>query len=271
MRLKKNKLAIAGLILLCVITLLALVGPHLNQYTYFETRLPMKNQSPNLTFWFGTDDLGRDIFTRIWVGARISLFVGVSAALLDMVVGVIYGSLAASLGGKFEEIMMRIADVIYAVPSLLITILFIVLMGPGLWTIVIAMAISGWITMARIVRGQIHQIKRTDYVLAAKTMGASRWRILTRHLIPNAMGSIVTTVTLTIPSAIFRESFLSFLGLGIQAPLASWGIMAAEGLPAMRYYPWRLFIPIVFLSVTMLAFNLLGDGLRDTLDPRLRK
>lgn len=270
-RLKKNRLALTGLILLLFLMVMALVGPYLNNYAYFETHLPLKNTPPCKEFWFGTDELGRDMFTRIWWGARISLFVGLTAALIDMVIGVIYGAIAAYLGGKWDEIMMRVADILHALPKLLITIMLIVVLKQGLFTIIIALTIAGWITMARIVRTQIRQTAQMDFVLAAKAMGASNWRIITRYLIPNSMGSIITTVTLTVPAAIFTEAFLSFLGLGVQAPIASWGTMASDGLSAMRYYPWRLFLPAAFISVTMLAFNLLGDGLRDALDPRLKK
>ncbi|MCP5491953.1 MAG: ABC transporter permease [Chlamydiales bacterium] len=270
-RLKKNRLALAGLILLSFLIVMSLIGPYLSGYAYFETHLPLKNTPPCKQFWFGTDELGRDMFTRIWWGARISLFIGLTAALIDMVIGVIYGATAAYLGGKWDEIMMRIADIFHALPKLLIIIMLIVVMKQGLFTIIVALAIAGWITMARIVRTQIHQIARMDYVLAAKAMGASNWRIISLYLIPNAMGSIITTVTLTVPAAIFTEAFLSFLGLGVQAPIASWGTMASDGLSAMRYYPWRLFLPAAFISITMLAFNLLGDGLRDALDPRLKK
>ena len=165
---------------------------------------------------------------------------------------------------------MRLADILYSIPYLLVVILLMVIMGSGLATIIIALAMTGWINMARIVRGQILQLKQLDFVKAATALGASRRRILLRHLIPNAMGPIIVTLTLTIPSAIFAEAFLSFLGLGVQAPIASWGTMANDGLPAMRYYPWRLFFPASFISLTMLSFNLLGDGLRDAFDPRLR-
>lgn len=163
---------------------------------------------------------------------------------------------------------MRLADIFYALPYLLVVILLLVVMEPGLLTIIAALAITGWINMARIVRSQILQLKRLDFVLAARVMGASTSRILFRHLIPNAMGSIIVTMTLTIPTAIFAEAFLSFLGLGVQAPIASWGTMAHDGLSAMRYYPWRLFFPASLISLTMLCFHLLGDGLRDALDPR---
>ena len=225
---------------------------------------------PSALFWFGTDELGRDLFTRIWLGARISLFVGITAAFIDMAIGVFFGAFAGMIGGKTEEVMMRISDILHSLPHLLIVILLMVIMKPGVTTILIALTITGWINMARIVRGQILQIKQHDFVLAAYMLGASRWRILFRHLIPNAVGSIITTMTLTVPAAIFTEAFLSFLGLGVQAPIASWGTMASDGLSALRYYPWRLFFPAGFISITMLAFNLLGDGVRDAFDPRLR-
>lgn len=269
-RLKENRPALIGLCLLLLLISMAIIGPWLTPYTYYETHLQLKNQAPSSLFWFGTDELGRDLFTRTWLGARISLFVGVTASLIDLAIGIFFGSIAGSIGGKIDELMMRIADILYSIPYLLVVILLMVLIGSGLTTILIALTFTGWIGMARIVRGQILQLKELDFVKAAQTFGASRWRILWRHLIPNAMGPIIVTVTLTIPTAIFAEAFLSFLGLGLQAPLASWGTMASDGLPALRYYPWRLFLPAGFISLTMLSFNLLGDGLRDAFDPKIR-
>jgi oligopeptide transport system permease protein len=269
-RLCQNKLAMAGLITLSLFLLLAIIGPFLTPYTYYETQLHLKNQPPSSTFWFGTDELGRDLFTRIWWGARISFFVGISASLIDLVIGVLYGSIAGSFGGKIEEFMMRTADILYSIPYLLVVILLMVVIGSGLTSIILALTLTGWISMARIVRGQILQLKEMDFIKAAHALGASRKRILLQHLIPNTLGPIIVTVTLTIPSAIFAEAFLSFLGLGVQAPIASWGTMANDGLAALRYYPWRLFFPAGFISITMLSFNLLGDGLRDAFDPRLR-
>jgi len=270
-RLKQNKSAMFGLIALTILLFMAIIGPFISHYTYYETQLALKNESPSATFWFGTDELGRDLFTRCWWGARISLFVGITASLVDLVLGVFFGAIAGMLGGKTEEWMMRFADVLYAIPYLLVVILLMVVIGSGIMTIILALTITGWINMARIVRSQILQIKQQDYVRAAFALGASRRRVLLRHLIPNAMGPIIVTLTLTIPSAIFAEAFLSFLGLGVQAPIASWGTMANDGLPALRYYPWRLFFPAAFISLTMLSFNLLGDGLRDAFDPRLKK
>jgi oligopeptide transport system permease protein len=270
-RLRQNKLAMFGLFSLILLLTMAIIGPWISHYTYYETQLSLKNEAPNSTFWFGTDELGRDLFTRCWWGARISIFVGMTASFIDLIIGVLYGATSALLGGKIEEWMMRIADILYVIPYLLVVILLMVIIGPGIITIIIALTITGWINMARIVRSQILQIKQQDYVKAAFALGASRPRVLLRHLIPNAMGPIIVTLTLTIPSAIFSEAFLSFLGLGVQAPIASWGTMANDGLPALRYYPWRLFFPAAFISLTMLSFNLLGDGLRDAFDPRLRK
>ncbi|MES2344685.1 MAG: ABC transporter permease [Chlamydiota bacterium] len=269
-RLKRNPLAMGGLITLSVLIIAAFVGPLLSSYTYYETQLELKNLPPNSVFWFGTDELGRDLFTRVWWGARISLFVGISASLIDLIIGVCYGSVAGLYGGKVDEVMMRIADIFYSIPSLLVVILLMVVIGSGLGTIILALALTGWIGMARIVRGQIMQLKRLDFILAARALGSGPLRLLLRHLIPNAMGPIVITLTLTIPAAIFTEAFLSFLGLGVQAPVASWGMMANDGLSALRYYPWRLFFPAGFISLTILSFNLLGDGLRDAFDPRLR-
>ena len=269
-RLLTQKRIIIALSILGFLIVMAIIGPFLTPYTYYETHLPLKNQPPCLQFWFGSDELGRDIFTRIWWGARISLFVGMTAATIDLIIGVIYGSIAGLWGGKIDEFMMRVADVLYSIPYLLIVILLTVMMGPGLITIIIALTITGWIPMSRIVRGQMLQLKELDYAQAALALGATKWRLLFKHLLPNAMGPIITTMTFTVPTAIFAEAFLSFLGLGIQAPIASWGMMASDGLSALRYFPWRLAFPASFISLTMLCFNLVGDGIRDAFDPRLK-
>lgn len=265
-RFKKSRCAVAGIFVLAVVATFALAGPWISGYTYYDTALELKNLSPSHEHWFGTDDLGRDLFTRICYGARISLFIGITAALLDMGIGVLWGGLAGSSGGLLDRVMMRTADILYSLPYLLVVILLLVLLGPGLVSILIAMTVIGWITMARVVRGQVMQLKEQDYVQAAVALGAGQWRILFRHILPNAMGTILVTLTLTVPSAIFAEAFLSFLGLGVQAPMSSWGTMANEGLYAMAYYPWRLFFPAFFISVTILAFNWVGDGLRDAFD-----
>ena len=267
-RLKKNKVALGALLLVTLLALLCLIGPYCKSYSYFETNLNIKNLPPSPAFWFGTDELGRDIFTRVWMGARISFLIGMAAATIDLVIGVIWGTVAALCGGKVDEIMMRISDIIYSIPYLLTVILLMVTLGAGLLTILIALTLTGWINMSRIVRGQILQLKQSDYIIAAKALGASRIRIIFRHLIPNAMGPILATMTLTIPVAIFTEAFLSFLGLGIQAPISSLGVMISDALGAFNYFPWRLFFPSMILTLAIFALNLLGDGLRDILDPR---
>jgi oligopeptide transport system permease protein len=267
-RLKANRLATVACCLLICISLMAIFAPLFSSHSYYEIHLQLKNQPPSRTLWF---ELGRDIFTRCWWGARISLFVGVSASLIDLVVGVLYGACAALFAGRLGEGLMRIADILSSIPYLLVVILLMMIFGSGLTSILLALTLTGWINMARIVRGQILQTKACDFVLAAVACGASRKRILFQHLIPNAVAPIIVTLTLTIPSAIFAEAFLSFLGLGVQAPIASWGTMANDGLPALKYYPWRLFFPAIFISISMLSFNMLGDALRDALDPRMRR
>lgn len=271
MRFKKNKLALTGIVLIVILAIMAIVGPLITPYDYKTTDLINSNQPPSADHWFGTDDLGRDVFTRVWNGAQISLFIGLAAAVIDLVIGVIWGGLSGYIGGRTDEYMMRFADILWAVPYLLMVILLMVVLGQGLGTMILAMTITGWINMARIVRGQVLQLKSQEYVMAAQTLGAKTSRIMSRHLIPNAMGPILITMTLTVPNAIFTESFLSYLGLGVQQPLASWGTMASEGLPALEYYPWRLFFPALFICLTIFAFNVIGDGMRDALDPRLRK
>ncbi len=268
-RFKEHRSALTALCILGVLIAFAILAPLFTSYTYFETHLPLKNLAPSSKFWFGTDELGRDLFTRIWWGARISLFVGITAALIDLAIGVFFGAFAAWKGGKADDLIMRLADVLYSIPYMLVVILLTVMIGSGLGTILIALTMTGWIPMARIVRGQILQLKSAEFVLAARALGASTTRILLRHLIPNAMGPIITTMTLTIPTAIFAEAFLSFLGLGVQAPIASWGTMASDGLSALTYYPWRLFFPAGFICLTMLCFNVIGDSLRDAFDPRI--
>jgi oligopeptide transport system permease protein len=264
--LKMNTLALTGLLLFLPILLLLLFGPSLSGYSYEGQQLAFKNHPPSLQYWFGTDDLGRDIFTRICYGARISLAVGLLAAFIDLIIGILWGGIAGLVGGRCDEIMMRCADTLYSLPYLLVVILLTVLLGNGLFSILIAITLTGWITMARIVRGQILLLKEVDYAMAARALGASSTRLLFRHLLPNAQGPILAVLTLTIPSAIFSEAFLSFIGLGIQAPLASWGTMANEGLPALQFYPWRLFFPAFFISLTMLAFNLIGEGVKSAFE-----
>jgi dipeptide transport system permease protein len=271
-RLKQNKLAMAGLWVIVALAIMAIIGPLISGHTYYDQDFTKSNIPPGKQFWFGTDPSGRDMFTRSWYGARISLFIGIMAAFIDFFVGVIYGGISGMKGGRVDNIMMRIAEVLYGVPYLLMVILLMVVMGQGLFTIIIAMTLTGWIPMARLVRGQVLQLKEQEFVHAATALGANTWWILKKHLIPNTMGPILVNVTLTVPTAIFSEATLSFLGLGVPAPMASWGTMTNDGLISLLVGNiYQLLIPGCLISLTMFAFNVFGDGLRDALDPKLRK
>ncbi|QKG84037.1 ABC transporter permease [Kroppenstedtia pulmonis] len=272
-RLRQNKLAMLGMGMIILLFIMAIAGPHILPYTYYEQDLGEgKNIGPNGEHWFGTDELGRDVFVRTWYGARISLTIGVVAALIDLIIGVIYGGISGYRGGRTDEIMMRIVDVLWGLPYLLVVILLLVVMGPGVFTIIVALTATGWLNMARLVRGQVLQLKEQEFVMAAKTLGANTSRLMKKHLIPNTMGPIIVMLSFTVPNAIFAEAFLSFLGLGVQAPVASWGTMINDALVVILSDEWwRLFFPAFFLSLTLLAFNALGDGLQDALDPKMRK
>ncbi len=270
-RLKENKLAIIALIVLTLVVIMAFVGPMISPYTYDKQDFTSINKEPSSVHWFGTDALGRDIFVRCWEGAKISLFIGLVSAIINVTIGIIYGGISGYLGGFVDIIMMRFVEIIYSIPELLWVILLMVVMGSGLTTIIVAISISGWGGMARLVRGQVLQLKQMEFVLAAKTLGADTSRIITQHLIPNAMGPIIINLTFQVPGAIFTEAFLSYIGLGIRPPLASWGSLANEGTLMLLIKPYQMFFPALLICVTMLAFNILGDGLRDSLDPRLRK
>ncbi|WP_207714933.1 ABC transporter permease [Clostridium estertheticum] len=278
-RLKQNKLAMAGLAFVIFITILAIIGPMLSKYNYYSQNFRIANQNPSGAHWFGTDKFGRDQFVRILYGARISLTIAYVASLLNLVVGILYGSISGYAGGIVDNLMMRVVDVIWSVPSMIYVILLMVILNKpghpsadgGMLNIIIAMSISFWVVMARIVRSQIMALKEQEFVLAAKVSGASSMRIILKHLIPNSMGPIIVTMTMSVPSAIFTEAFLSFIGLGISAPQASWGSLASDALEGYQLYPYQLFFPAMAICLTILAFNFLGDGLRDALDPKMRK
>ena len=271
-RLRKNYLALASLLFLIILGVCAIIIPIVSPHSVTEIKLPNQNIAPNGTHWFGTDDLGRDVFTRTWYGARISLTVGLAAAAIDFLIGVLYGGISGYKGGRTDTVMMRIVEILYGLPNLIVVILLLVVMKPSIFTIIIALTVTGWIGMARIVRGQVLQLKTYEYVTASKSFGAGTMRIIRKNLLPNTMGPIIVQMTLTVPTAIFTEAFLSFLGLGIQAPYASWGVMANDALSVISTgYWWRLFFPALFISMTMFAFNALGDGLQDALDPKLRR
>lgn len=270
-RLKSNKVAMTGIIVILIITLIAIFAPMFYKHNYYSQDFAIKNQGPSAEHWFGTDKFGRDQFARIVYGARISLTVAYVASILNIVIGVLYGGISGYFGGMVDTIMMRIVDILYSIPMMIYVILLMLIMTPGIKSIIIALAISYWIGMARIVRGEILALKEQDFVLAARTLGASSLRIIVRHLIPNCIGSIIVTLTLMVPQAIFTEAFLSFVGLGISAPAASWGTLASDGVEVLSLYPSQLLYPSVAICITILAFNMFGDGLRDALDPKMRK
>lgn len=271
LRLKKNKAAMAGLGIIILISLLAIFGPMLSPYSYSDQSLSEANQPPSAAHWFGTDNLGRDLATRVCYGARISLSIGIVASLINLGIGVLYGGISGYFGGRIDSVMMRIVDILYGIPLLLYVILLMVVLKPGLLNVFLALGLVYWLRMARIVRAQVLGLKELEYILAARVLGASHQRLILGHLLPNSLGPIIITLTLSIPEAIFTEAFLSFIGLGVSAPMASWGVLASEGVVTLRSYPFQLLSPAIAISLTMLGFNFLGDGLRDALDPRMRR
>jgi oligopeptide transport system permease protein len=266
-----NKGAIIGLILILLIGALAIFGPLANGYDWETQNLKIQNKEAFGDHYFGTDNFGRDIWQRTWYGAKISLLIAFLAAFFDLVIGVTYGGVSGYFGGRVDNIMQRILEVIYSIPQLIVIILMLLVLDPGILPIALAMSITGWVPMARIVRAQVLKLKSQEYVLAARTLGASHTRILFKHLIPNVVGPIIIAVTFAIPTAIFFEAFLSYIGLGLRPPEASLGVLVNDGNTYLRIYPYQLFWPALVLSLIMLAFNLLGNGLRDALDPRMRK
>lgn len=280
-RLKQNKLAMLGLSIIVLMVLLAILAPILTEqfkgHNFYEQSYDKINVKPNSEHWFGTDELGRDLFARVWVGARYSLIIGILATFIDFSIGVIYGGIAGMASPTVDSIMMRIAEVIYSIPYLLVVILLSVVLqneggGTSLFVIILAMSLTSWIPMAILVRGQVLQLKESEYTLASNSMGASNGWILKKHIIPNTLGPILVNVTLSIPRAIFAEATLGFLGLGLSAPTSSLGTLSNDGLAGLAVgYSYQIIIPAIFISLIMFAFNVLGDGLRDALDPRLRK
>lgn len=270
-RLKKDPLAMIGIFTIAIILVFAIFGPMISPYTYDGQNIVNQNQSPSMKHLFGTDKFGRDIFVRTLYGARISLSIGVVAAAINLGIGVVYGGISGYFGGKVDMIMMRIVDILIGIPSLLYIILIMMFLGNTVGSILIALCLTYWIGTARMVRSQVLTLKHQEYTLAARVIGASNLRILFKHLIPNSMGPIIVTVTFLIPSAIFSEAFLSFLGIGIQVPMASWGTLANDAIPTLFTYPYQMLFPSLAISITMFALNFIGDGLRDALDPRLKK
>lgn len=270
-RLRKNRLAVAGMAILAVTVVLVTVGPWVSPYSYDAQDIVRGATPPSAAHWFGTDRLGRDVLTRVLYGGRISLMVGFAATAVSLVIGVLYGAAAGFLGGRIDSLLMRFVDILYALPFVIFVIILMVYVGRSLVLMFMAIGAVEWLTMARIVRGQVLSLRKKEFIEATWALGLRRRQILLRHLIPNALGPIIVYATLTIPQVMLLEAFLSFLGLGVQAPMSSWGVMIKEGVDTMEEYVWLLLFPSAALSITLFSLNFLGDGLRDALDPRSSK
>ncbi|WP_459503347.1 ABC transporter permease [Bacillus sp. C1] len=273
-----NPIAIFGTVILVFIILFSLIGESLTSFSANEQIKEATNLPPSSEHWFGTDDLGRDIWARVWAGGKISLTVGLVAAVLDIGMGVLIGGLSGYIRGRnrlgtwIDEWIVRGIEVLYGIPYLLIVILLLIVMKPGLFTIIIALALTGWIGMARLIRAQVLSLKQREFVIAAERLGTSHMKIIYQHLIPNLTGIIIVNLSFTIPAAIFSESFLSFIGLGIQSPAASWGTMTNDALGTLLSGEWwQLFFPALMIALIMFAFNAIGDGLQDAIDPKIVK
>lgn len=271
-RLLTNRAAVASMVLLSVMVLVAVVGPWLHPHLFDEVYWDYIQAPPDWAagFYFGTDTNGRDLFVRTLYGIRVSMMVGLIATSVSLVIGVSYGAVAGYLGGRTDQIMMRLVDILYSMPFMFFVILLMVIFGRNIFLIFAALGAVEWLTMARIVRGQALSIKNQAFVEAARATGVSNFHIIKRHIIPNAMGPVIVYVTLTIPQVILIESFLSFLGLGVQEPMTSLGVLISEGAQQMESAPWILLFPATTLALVLFGFNFIGDGLRDALDPRDR-
>ncbi len=267
-RLMRNRLAMLGLALLATVALLCLLGPAFTKYGYEQINLDLGPSPPSTAHWLGTDQLGRDLFTRLLSGGRISLLVGLCGAAVSLIVGLTYGATSGYLAGRVDTVMMRIVDTIYALPFSVLVIVLMVVFERNIILIFVAIGLVEWLTMARIVRAQVLSLREQSFIKAAKVLGYSPARIIARHVLPNVIGPVVVYTTLTVPQIILLESFLSFLGLGVRPPMSSWGSLLHDGAGAMQSYPWMLIAPAVCLSLTLFALNVVGDGLRDALDPR---
>jgi oligopeptide transport system permease protein len=274
-RLRRNRLAVAGGVIVVLVFVLALVGPWLvyqyNGFTYQTQDLSIRLADPSWLHPLGTDILGRDLLARLLYGSRISLLVGLIATLVSLVIGVTYGAVAGYFGGRTDDVMMRIVDVIYSLPYIILVVILLALFERSLFLLFAALGAVSWLTMARIVRGQVLSLKNEQFIEAARSIGVSNLKIIFRHIVPNTLGPVIVYATLTVPSVILQEAFLSFLGLGVQPPTPSWGVLASEGAQAIAVHPLLLIAPGVMMALTLFSLNFLGDGLRDALDPQMRK
>lgn len=300
LRVRKNKAALVSAVLLLLIVIMAIIGPHLSHYDAYHQDVTKANLPPRIPglekmgifdgtmdvggvetnvyeqnnvkeyYWFGTDSLGRDLFSRVWTGTRVSLYIALLAAVIDMLIGVIYGLVSGFRGGRVDNVMQRILEVISGIPNLIVVILMLLIMKPGIISITVAMVITGWVGMARVVRGQVLKLKNQEYILASRTLGAKNNRLLFKHLLPNLTGVIIINTMFTIPSAIFFEAFLSFIGIGLQAPAASLGTLIEDGYKTFQFLPHLMIIPSIVICIILITTNLIGDGLRDAFDPKMR-
>ncbi len=270
-RLKRNRLALFGVCMLVLILLFSVVGPWFVPYSYADQDTALGATPPSAAHWLGTDPLGRDLLVRTMHGGRVSLLVGVCATAVSLLIGVLYGATAGFTGGRIDNAMMRVVDVLYALPFTIFVIILMVFFGRNFILLFVAIGAVEWLTMARIVRSQVMSLREKEFIEATTVMGIPRYQVLLRHLIPNALGPIIVYATLTVPQVMLLEAFLSFLGLGVQPPMSSWGILIKEGVETMEEFPWLLLFPSIALSLTLFSLNFLGDGLRDALDPRVSK
>ena len=268
---RKRKTALVSLFILLLLVFMVLFGPVMSKYNYYSNDYAAANQSPSAEHWFGTDSLGRDLWTRVWLGGRVSLLIAVLATIIPYAIGMTVGGISGYIGGKLDMFIMRLIDILMGIPDMIYDILLIMALGSGkISTLIIAFSITGWLGSARSTRGMVLQLKSREFIMASETLGASRLRVIFSHLLPNTLGIAVVGMTMMIPSIIFAEAFLSFIGLGIAPPNPSWGQLIKEASEVFKQYPYRFIIPCFFVSLTMLCFNLMGDGLRDALDPKLR-
>lgn len=269
-RFMRNKAAMISLFILIVMVLSVIFLPMLAQYAYDDTDWYAMHVGPNADHWFGTDSLGRDLYVRTMIGGRISLMVGVMGAFVAVLIGTLYGAASGFIGGRTDRVMMRILEILYAVPFMFLVIVLVTFFGRNIVLIFVAIGAIAWLDMARIVRGQTLSLRSKEFIEAAHVCGVSKWKIITRHIVPNVLGIVAVYSTLLIPSMILTESFLSFLGLGVQEPMTSWGALLQEGSQTMEVAIWQLAFPAAFMVVTLFCFNYVGDGLRDALDPKDR-
>lgn len=267
----KNKRAVFGLIVLVIVVLMAILGPVFSPFSYEDQNIALRNAAPTAQHLFGTDKMGRDIFVRILYGARISLGVGIVAAIVNLILGTLYGGIAGYVGGKVDMVMMRFVDIIYSVPSMLYIVLIMLWLGAGVSSIILGISITCWIGTARIVRSQVKSLREQEFTMAAFVLGASPKRILVKHLLVNAMGPIIVNITLMVPQAIFTEAWLSFIGVGISAPKASWGTLCDAASELIMVYPMQTIYPLVAICLTIISFNFVGEGLERALDPKRKR